>query len=301
MTKSIRVPLAQECSTCIIDSLQTIIPLLSDDKETQFKLYSAAFKRLAQGFEEREDPASLSIQLYQQLYIAANNMDPFQMLKKISNQAAKKASPFIKMKIEKLEGYEQFRAAIAASITGNVIDYNTAGHEPDLDELEKLFEEIIQVGFRIDDSKALWDRLGESSETLSFLADNAGETYFDIPLLQIMKDKGWKIYYIVKGQPMINDATEEDVRGTEIDQLADIRTTGAWAHGTPRKWVSEEFIKLISDSQIVISKGQANIETFPEIQEELEVETYYLLKGKCPHISRALGANKGDNIILRIQ
>jgi uncharacterized protein with ATP-grasp and redox domains len=56
---------------------------------------------------------------------------------------------------------------------------------------------------------------------------------------------------------------------------------------------------LVEKSDLVISKGQANIETFPEIQREKEVETYYITRAKCPHISQAVGAKKGDSVVLR--
>ena len=300
MKKSINVPLAQDCSTCIIDSLQTLIPLLSDDKSTQFELYSIAFKRLSKGFEEREEPAPLSIQLYQELYLAANNMDPYRELKIQSNIAAKHALPKIRAIISQLSGFDRFRATIASSIVGNVIDYNTAGHNPELDELEIVFDQIMDQGFHIDNSKDLWDQITSHTGSLVFLADNAGETYFDIPLLEIIRNHRWKIYYVVKEQAMINDATVEDVKGTEIESLAEIRTTGAWAHGTPVQWISDEFKELVGNCNLVISKGQANIETFPELQEKIGVETYFILRGKCPHISRAVGAKKGDNIVLRV-
>ncbi|MFX0045227.1 MAG: ARMT1-like domain-containing protein, partial [Candidatus Hermodarchaeota archaeon] len=86
---------------------------------------------------------------------------------------------------------------------------------------------------------------------------------------------------------------------TEMEKLVTIRNTGAWAHGVPKKWVSDEFLRLVEESNLAISKGQANIETFPEIQREFSLETYYLLRGKCPHISAAVGATKGQNVVLR--
>lgn len=134
---------------------------------------------------------------------------------------------------------------------------------------------------------------------LTYLADNAGETYFDIPFLKFAKEMGWTINFVVKARAMVNDATEEDVMGSGIEEFAEVSNTGAWALGVPKKWVSRQFLELVARSQLVISKGQANVETFPEIQSESGVETYYVLKAKCPHIAQALDAKKGDNIVLR--
>ncbi|MGY5876134.1 MAG: ARMT1-like domain-containing protein [Candidatus Thorarchaeota archaeon] len=299
MNDQIEVPLVPECSTCIILSLRTLIPLLSDDKQEQFRLYSRALEYLSKGYDENIEPAPLSIKLYQKLYTEAGVDDPYFEIKKRSKVAAEKALPYVERKIIELEGYERLRACLASSVAGNVIDFNTGGHDPNLDELESIFDQILEEGFAIDDSQKLWQTLTSKQGTVIYLADNVGETHFDIPLLRLLKDLGWKAVYVVKGQPMINDATEDDVRGTEIESLSEITSSGAWAHGIPRKWVSDEFLNAVENSDLVISKGQANIETFPEIQREYGVETYYIIRGKCPHISRAIGVEKGSNVVLR--
>ncbi|MHA2603088.1 MAG: damage-control phosphatase ARMT1 family protein [Candidatus Thorarchaeota archaeon SMTZ1-83] len=299
MSDEISVPLVPECSACMIESLRILIPLLATEEKEQYDLYSFAFSRLAEGFSKSLDPIEISVSLYRGLYNKMGVKDPYSSLKKQSVEAAKKALPPIDRHVSGLEGSEKLRAALAASIAGNVIDFNTAGHDPNLNDLRGIFEEILESGFAIDDSSKLWESLKTRRGKLLFLGDNAGETLFDIPLVRLAVDLGWDVTYVVKMRPMVNDAVEEDVRGTELEKLATIDNTGAWAHGVPKKWVSDEFLRLVADSNLVISKGQANIETFPEIQREFSVETYYVLRGKCPHISAAVGASKGQNVVLR--
>lgn len=282
-----------------MDSLKTLVPLLTSDKKIQADYFAFAFRFLSDGFEKRIEPAPLSIELYQQLYTKAGISDPYADIKRISTEAALKALPTIDKIIDQLEGKARFRACIASSITGNVIDFNTAGHEPDLENLVKVFTTIQTKGFEIDDSAQLWRFLQARTGNLLFLADNAGEHILDIPLLRLLKDMGWSVTFIVKGQAMINDVTLKEVSGTEIEKLTKVADSGAWAHGVPLEMVSQEFLKLVSESNLVISKGQANIETFPEIQRETNIETYYITRAKCPHISHAIGAKKGDSVILK--
>ncbi len=299
MSDRIVVPLIPECSACIANSLKTLIPNLTEDEEEQKKLFSFAFKRISEGFEKRLPPILLSIQLYQELYKMKGVNDPYYNIKKLSTDSAINALPIIEKKIDNLDGYDRLRACLAASITGNVIDFNTAEHRPNLDTLVDVFDTILAQGFAIDDSAQLWRSLTARKGELLFIADNAGEVILDIPLLRLLRDLKWHTTFVVKGKAMINDATEDDVRGTEIEQLTTITTSGAWAHGVPIQYVSQEFLQLVSESDIIISKGQANIETVPEIQEKTGVETYYITKAKCSHISQAIGANRGDNVILR--
>ncbi len=299
MTDQIKIPLIPECSACIANSLKILIPRLTQDGEEQNRLFSYAFKRLSDGYRERKPPILLSIQLYQDLYKMGGVEDPYSDIKKLSTESALKVLPLIEKKVSDLEGFQRLRACLASSITGNVIDYNTAEHKPDLEALVTVFESILKEGFAPDDSEHLWRSLSSRKGKLLFVADNAGEVLLDIPLLRLLKELGWTTFFVVKGRPMINDATEDDVRGTEIEDLATVVTSGAWAHGVPMMYISEQLLRLFSECDIVISKGQANIETVPEIQQKTGVETYYITKAKCSHISQAIGAKKGSNVVLR--
>ena len=299
MSEHIEVPLIPDCSACIANSMKTLIPILAEDEVEQNRLFSLVFKRLSEGYRENRSPILVSIQIHQELYEIAGVENPYSEIKRVSNESALKVLPLIEKKTDAFEGYERLRACLAASITGNVIDYNVAEHRPDLGALVEIFDSILAEGFALDDSKHLWSSLNSGKGKLVYLADNAGEVILDIPLLRFLKELGWKTTFVVKGRAMINDATEEDVRGTEIEELATVANSGAWAHGAPIEYVSQEFLQLMEDSDLVISKGQANIETVPEIQRKTGVETYYVTKAKCSHISQAVGAKKGDNVVLR--
>jgi uncharacterized protein with ATP-grasp and redox domains len=295
----ITVPLIPECSACIMNSLKILIPLLTEDEKFQMELFIFAYQKIAEGYEKKLEPLILSVDLYQQLYDRGKNYDPYKEIKNRSTSAAEKALPHVEKSMKNLKGYEKLRAALAAAIAGNLIDFNTAYHTPNLDELEEVYEDIIDSGFTIDDSQLLWQSIRSMNGHVVFLADNAGETLFDIPLVRIFKEQGWKVTYVVKGKAMINDATRDDIEGTELENLAEIADTGGWAHGVPKRWVSKDFLELVSESNLVISKGQANVESFPEIQREIGVETYYVIRAKCPHIAASVGSKIGDNIVLK--
>lgn len=299
MSEHIEVPLIPDCSACIANSMKLLIPLLADDEAEQNKLFTLVFKRLSEGYKDNVPPIILSIQIHQELYTLAGIENPYSEIKRISNESALKVLPLIEEKIEGLEGYEKLRACLAAAITGNVIDYNVGEHVPDLGALVEVYDSILAGGFALDDTNHLWSSLKSQKGNLVYLADNAGEVILDIPLLRFLKELGWKTTFVVKGRAMINDATEDDVRGTEIEELSTVTNSGAWAHGVPEEYVSKEFLKLMKESDIVISKGQANIETVPQIQRKTGVETYYVTKAKCSHISQAIKSNKGDNIVHR--
>ena len=273
--------------------------MLTESWENQSKLYSSAFHALSEGYANNLDVPSTLIPLMMELYSAAGVNDPFKILKQKSINAAMRALPFIERSINCFSGYEKFRASISAAIAGNIIDYAHAGNTPDLSRLKDTFESVQREGFAIDNSKKLWHHLKSFTGEVVILGDNAGETVFDIPLVRIIKELGWTVTYVVKELPSVNDATRKDVLGTGIEHLATISSTGARAYGTPKRFVDQQFLDLVKECNLIISKGQGNLETFPEIQKDFKKETYYLLRAKCSHIASILGCEKNNNVVLR--
>ena len=273
--------------------------MLVDTWEQQSELYSMAFHNLSEGYAKELDVPSTLIPLMMELYSAAGVNDPFEIMKRKSIDAAMRVLPLIELAINRFSGYEKFRASLSAAIAGNIIDYAHAGDVPDLENLECVFESVQREGFAIDDSKDLWYQLESSKGEVVILGDNAGETVLDIPLVRLLKELDWKVIFVVKELPAVNDATRNDVLGTGIEHLAMISTTGARAYGTPKRFVNQQFLDLISECDLVISKGQGNLETFPEIQKDFEKETYYVLRVKCSHIGSILGCAKNSNVVLR--
>lgn len=298
MPDRIEIPLAPECAPCIIYSLKQLIPLLTDDPDEQFRLISVAMARVSEGFEKRTYPLPLSIDIYAELYELAGVEDPFTEVKKTSTQVAMRLLPEIEVIVNALEGYNRLRAAIAAAITGNLIDYSTAAHRPDLTSLLDDYQRILDEGFNPDHTSQLWQGVKSRNGVAVIVGDNAGEVIFDVPLVRLLRDEGWQVYYVVKGGPMANDATRDDVRDTPLEELTVITDTGAKAHGVPINMVSREFLSLLDEADLIISKGQANLESLPEIQEQLQFPVYYILRAKCPHMSRCYGVEVGSNVVM---
>ncbi len=298
MSKNIRVDLIPECSVCIINSINTMMPLLTDSREKQLELLSLAFRRVSEGYQSRTMPHPLSVRLYRELYTLAGVYDPYREIKRMSAEAANRLCPIIEQHVNSTHGTERLRVALVAAITGNLIDFNTHGHQPILDDLERDFQRILSEGFTPDQSAHMWRTMTETSGSLMYIGDNAGEVILDVPLIRLFREHEWDVTFVVKDRPMVNDATMEDVADTEIPHLARVMTSGAWAHGVPKWSVSQQFLECISQADLVVAKGQANIETLPEIQDECGVPVYYITRAKCPHIADVLGVPVGSNVVM---
>jgi uncharacterized protein with ATP-grasp and redox domains len=301
LTRStLNVELSSECSVCLIRGLGKLISMVETDPKNQLELYSEAFHILSQGFKERFKPAAIVNHINRRIASLTGIDDPYLELRLNSIKHSREAMSVIEEKLQNYCDYPGLRGALAASITGNLIDFHSAGHTPDLYSLSKLFDQICITGFAIDDSARLWKILTQSTGNLFVIADNAGESLFDVPLLRQFKNHGWHIQYCVKSGPIVNDATYADVKGTEIEEIASVVTTGARAIGTPVDEVTESFLDQVKASDLVLSKGQANLETFPEIQRVCNVSTFYILRAKCPHIAQTLRVETSTNIVLGV-
>ena len=104
-----------------------------------------------------------------------------------------------------------------------------------------------------------------------------------------------KVTYVVKGGPVLNDATMEDVEFSGMDKLADnILTTGTDAVGLLIKEVSPEFLKVYDAAELVFAKGMGYAETLTEYK--LTKPHLLLFRTKCNPVANYFCAPRHKNI-----
>ncbi|MBN2123064.1 MAG: DUF89 family protein [Deltaproteobacteria bacterium] len=176
-------------------------------------------------------------------------------------------------------------AAVRIAIAGNVIDL---GANPDYDlevELKAVLERPLAL-----DHYAFFRQSVERAGTVLYLGDNAGESVLDRILIEAL---GKDTVYVVRDIPIINDATVEDAEKSGIGQVARILSSGCDAPGTILKRCSREFLDLFEKADVIVSKGQGNLESLSGEKAPL----FYLLKVKCPVIARLLGLETDDLVL----
>ncbi len=194
--------------------------------------------------------------------------------------------------LEKLKGWveaqpEPLKAALLLSVVGNVIDL---GAKPDYD-LEATLEQILSRGFSVDQFDELKRRL-ERAETLLLVADNAGEIVFDLYFLSMIK--GPRKFLSVRTKPYLNDVTPKDLEGLPYLEDLEVVTPGSDTLGIVLAEASEEYRRLFFSADLVIAKGQANLESLDGCGREV----FYALMVKCDVISKFLGAPKDSAVLV---
>jgi len=138
-------------------------------------------------------------------------------------------------------------------------------------------------------------RAVDESRHILYLCDNAGEIVFDKVLIEVLRGKGKAVTAVVKGSPVINDATLEDAAAVGLAECATVIDNGNDGIGTLLEVCSERFMDEYRSADMIISKGQANYET---LEQEEDKRTFFLFKVKCPVVARNLDRPEGD-IVLR--
>lgn len=114
---------------------------------------------------------------------------------------------------------------------------------------------------------------------LVYITDNCGEIVLDKLVIKVLKSyyPNLDITVIVRGFPVVNDATMEDALETGLADLVTVIGNGSDAPGTWLPGISKEARKCIEEADVVIAKGQGNFESL----HECGLNIYYLFLCKC--------------------
>jgi hypothetical protein len=277
-----------DCIPCFQRQALQAVRFISDDEELHEKVLREVTKKLLES-DWNLTPPELAHEVHRIVRSIANEKDPYKEVKKESNDLVLKMYPALKAEVD--ESKDRLRTAVRLAIAGNIIDFGPLQEF----NLEKAIKEVLKKKFAIDDYEKLKEKL-KDAETLLFFADNAGEIGFDKLLVEtLLKAKSFdKISFVVKGAPIINDATLEDSIYMGLCDLPDVKflklSNGKAGTGPERN--SQEVTRWIRKHDLVISKGQGNYEGLSENN-----GLFFLLMAKCPVIASDLGVNIGDIVL----
>ena len=181
-------------------------------------------------------------------------------------------------------------AKLAAA--ANTLDYGTSLPK------QQLLDDITHIGnleFKINDYSRLIEELAKA-KTILYIIDNAGEIVLDKLLIELIKrfypERNKHFVAVVRGVPVINDATIEDAYMVGLDRIAEVIDNGDTAPGTVLSSVSRQMLEIYHRADLIIAKYQGNFETLHLEKEKI----YFLFKVKCPAVAQMLQIPEGSLI-----
>lgn len=226
-----------------------------------------------------------SERLHSILNSLTNITDPYKEVKQQSNDRVLGMYPACHTEV--VLSANALDTALRIAIAGNIIDYAIDSRF----DLQETIERVMNSEFAIDHSVEMFQDI-EKANLVLYLGDNTGEIVFDKLLIETLAHPN--LYYAVRGKPVINDATLEDAIYVGMDQVANVISNGSGAPSTIIEKCSDEFKILFEEADVVISKGQGNLEG---LWDSSKAKLYSLLMVKCDVIAEALGVRKGDFVV----
>jgi len=283
-----------ECESCLLSRAQIQTYQATTNPALRFRCLAEIVKLLNREFKHTSVAAEIGTKRDRIIRKLTSNNDPYKYNKKQANEKAIKMRAPAKKFVE--SGYnqqERFKNACLCAIVGNIMEFDIPGHKFTLKSMAGVLREAAK-DLVIDDIDKAY-KLAKKATSVLYLADNAGEIVFDTLLVEQLKNMGLKVTYVVKGGPVINDATMEDVEISNIDKLADeVITTGCDAVGLQKKEASAEFLKIYGDSELVFAKGMGYAETLTEYK--LTKPHLLMFRTKCAPVANYFCVPRDKNV-----
>jgi hypothetical protein len=261
--------------------------MTTKNEKVHRKILDQVMEKLSQLPLEASPPEIAQI-VYSMIKEITKNGDPYREAKKGQNELALKLYPEFKEMIARSEDPLFFSLKLA--IAGNIIDLGIQKKVDDIKgEVLSAFNAPLAVNHYSKFKKDLMN-----SRMLLYLGDNAGEIVFDKILIeQVRQTKDIKVIFVVRGSPIINDATMEDAEFVGMETVAEVISNGFDAPATVLSKSSPEILELFSRADMIIAKGQGNYESLSSKDKNI----FFLLKAKCSVIAKDLGVEEGDTIL----
>jgi len=185
-------------------------------------------------------------------------------------------------------------AGLQGAVLGNYIDFSALQGQVSFEKLEDMLTQAENIKLDKGVYETLCAQL-EAGNRLLYLTDNAGEIGFDRIFGEQLHKKypHLEITFCVRGGPAANDATREDAAAVGIP--FPVIDNGNCVAGTELTMLSDEAKAAMDAADVIISKGQANVETLCGCGYNI----YYVFLIKCIRFVERFGKPMLTPMLLR--
>lgn len=283
---------AYECLPCLIRQATEASRMVTKDEKLQKDIIKYSIAEISK-LDFTETAPYLGRIIHSYIKKVSGIDDPYEALKKEYNIISQKLCEDLELGRILKNSEDDFDTACRLAMAGNIIDFSVkilVEEEEVKETLDKCLEAEIHGASTGELKEAV-----KNAKKILYLCDNAGEIVFDKYLVGLIPKE--KITCVVKGEPIVNDATMRDAEETGLCEMVRVIDNGADYQGTVLQECSENFKKEFEEADLIISKGQANYET---LSDEKNKKMFFLLKAKCKSIAENLGCEQGSFVLKKI-
>lgn len=264
-----------ECYPCLERLVGLAVHLATQVPEVRRLAEKSARRLLDQEFAADAIPAAIANRMLHIIHHLSGNFDPFAARKTAATAWAAR----MHQRLAPAYG-DDLESLLRLAAVGNALDFFREEDEAAREMLARVeFDRAAVTAFRRE--------LAGPPGLILYLADNAGEQFFDRPLVSSLRRRGWRVLYAVKAGPIQNDLTLADLEASGLrEALEPVMDTGARTVGLELHGVSPGFRELYDDARIIVAKGMGHFETMSHLGDP---RVWFLLQAKCIPVSQALG------------
>ena len=271
----------EECYGCLQRLVHQAANLATTDEKMRSAAINDGLEILSRDFSLDQLSIAIATNIHKAIKEMTHNPDPYAEMKQKEIAVSKEIVEMISVQYG-----QQFIDLLRFAALGNSIDF----FRP-LDEVIEQMKKPIELA--IDDSKAFEEKIIHAKKVM-YLADNTGEAFFDLPLVKLLK-QSTQVIYAVKGTPVQNDLTLDDLKKMNIDhEFGKVITTGTPTPGVIMEWASKEFRESFESADLIIAKGMGYYEGLSELPAQGHV--LHCLMTKCIPVTISIGVPLGSYV-----
>ncbi len=280
-----------DCIFCMLDKANSMYKEYEPDKNKRVNFIKSVM-RIISNIEEGEIPPTTTARIQRELSRHAGVSDHIEAEKKQSNELALGIEDELWAHITNAD--VPVLQAVKYALAGNFIDLGA------YDEIaEDSVMNIIETAATWEINQECFNRFDQDlrqSKRMAYLADNAGEILFDKLLIQAIQVQypRLKIDVIVRGMPILNDATMEDAEAVGLTKIVTVIDNGTDIPGTDMTLINDESKHLIEQADLILAKGMGNFESLYGS----DLNVYFAFLCKCGYFTERFKVKLNESIFL---
>ncbi len=279
-----------ECVPCLIRRVVFETEEIGSEKAVETTREAARI--LGELFGSNVCSAHIATVVHREVYRLLGTDDPYKDLKRRSNEVVLDLYPEAERFVEGSD--DRLWAALLCAVVGNVLDFGIGTEFDGPELLQDRFRHLLAEGLGHDDTPAVREML-ERVEDVVYLVDNCGEIVLDRLALKEIASFGVRVTLVVKGEPILTDATMEDIAGLGMEDIVDeIVEAPGFAVGIGVDALAGGFGRRLREADLIVAKGMANYEALSDTDIG---PVAYLLRTKCSPVAESIGLAKDINAV----
>jgi len=220
-----------DCWPCFLKQTLDACRMITDDVTIHRRVLKQVLQRINEwSFEQ--SPPQMGREIHRIIREETGNPDPYREVKDSYNRFALELLPKLRKRVE--NSTNSFETAVRLAIAGNIMDLaliDPVCEKLVLETIEDTLTRVLSVNHIEDLRQSI-----SGATSILYLGDNAGEIVLDRLLLELMPLQ--KVTFVVRGSPVINDATIEDAEKAGLKEFVSVMDNGTDIPGTVRAYWS---------------------------------------------------------------